>query len=345
MQSKRMRLINNLKLFFIITVLLLICILFCGCIDVYERSPVNLIAISPDGSGLISIDHETVIQIWNITLCNELHQFDWTKTAYITTGPIGVKWFPDNNRFSVMDSIHIRIFQISDFSEEWNSSGGFSYIDTSKEGGIFATSFGAWDLFNYSIITNYNISAFSSKISLSPNGRKLAYLPKSSNSLQIIDTLNNSIIQNFESTGQNITKISSCNALLWSEDENRIAMVANYKNEMEKTYFYLWNSSEGSLIHKNNYSIRTGSADLSPDGTRFISGNLRDWNLTVINAFSGDALFELFVSKRGVSSVDWSPDGSLIAAGSNDGIIKVWNATTGELIQTMMTPKDHRVPT
>jgi len=52
----------------------------------------------------------------------------------------------------------------------------------------------------------------------------------------------------------------------------------------------------------------------------------------------------LGISDKGVSAIDWSSESSIIAAGSYDGVIKVWNATSGELIQTMKTP-EHYAPT
>ena len=36
-----------------------------------------------------------------------------------------------------------------------------------------------------------------------------------------------------------------------------------------------------------------------------------------------------------VTSVDWSPNNLYIATGSQDGIAKIWNAKTGELLQTI----------
>ena len=98
-----------------------------------------------------------------------------------------------------------------------------------------------------------------------------------------------------------------------------------------------WNATTGERIR----SIDVGSADanvprmpmdLTADGTRLVtaSGNaLVLWDVVTTKAlrsFEGHA--------RVVNSVAISPDGTRVAAGSHDGKVRIWNATTGGLVHT-----------
>ncbi len=311
--------------------------------NVYERSEVHLLSFSPDSSKLISCDYEDTIQIWDISSGKELYQFSWTKTAHRTTRPTDIKWLQDGERFAVMDGLNIRIYDVSTHDELWNDSGS-SYLDVSENGRYFASTAGIWDAATYIKISKLNISCTSHLVDLSSSGDKLAYLPFK-NAPEIINTSNRKTIHTLEGMGRNLTDMRFYYELGWSADENILVLLADYKKGDEGVFLYIWETINYSLLSNKIFSLQGGYADLSPDCTKFVYGNLGKGNASVFNAISGESSLALKVSDNGVSSVVWSPDGSLIAAGSNDGIIKVWNATGGELIQTMMTPKDHRVPT
>ena len=44
----------------------------------------------------------------------------------------------------------------------------------------------------------------------------------------------------------------------------------------------------------------------------------------------------------GVAGALWSPDGETIASDSFDGFVKIWDATTGQVIRDLY-PKDHKI--
>ena len=49
------------------------------------------------------------------------------------------------------------------------------------------------------------------------------------------------------------------------------------------------------------------------------------WQVRTLTGHSGE-----------VNSVDWSSDGKWIVSGSNDGLVKIWNAATGALVSSFL---------
>jgi len=82
------------------------------------------------------------------------------------------------------------------------------------------------------------------------------------------------------------------------------------------------------------------SLNISPDGTKLAAGIADNGNGTVyiIDLISGENLLSFWAHPYSVPSMDFSPDGSLLATGAVDRTVRVWNSSTGELIQSL--PQD-----
>ena len=91
-----------------------------------------------------------------------------------------------------------------------------------------------------------------------------------------------------------------------------------------------WHLPEGATARLGKGSIN--EIAYSPDGTRLaVASRIGIW---MYDTETGEAL-DLLAPNTGVESVSFSPDGQILATGNWDGNVRLWHATTGELLQTI----------
>ncbi|MBU0755447.1 MAG: protein kinase, partial [Planctomycetes bacterium] len=95
----------------------------------------------------------------------------------------------------------------------------------------------------------------------------------------------------------------------------------------------IWNI-HGSRIPVLDHGNPIACADVDPEGALAVTVSADDSLAKVWNLETGVLLFKLAEHLNDLFAVTFSHDGSMIATGSYDNTIKIWNARTGELIRS-----------
>ena len=76
---------------------------------------------------------------------------------------------------------------------------------------------------------------------------------------------------------------------------------------------------------------------LSRDGTHLFVSNEDIGTATVLNVLSGKVEHIIPVSRE-PEGIGTSPDGTVVAAGGEDGTVRVYNGANGQLTKTLLPP-------
>jgi WD40 repeat protein len=99
----------------------------------------------------------------------------------------------------------------------------------------------------------------------------------------------------------------------------------------------------GAVRHRipGSVSNSAGPLALSPDAKSLAIGNATGASdVEIVDATSGRTLVTLSGHTRPIGQIAYSPDGSMIATGSSDGTVRIWDPATGRLLLTL----DHPAP-
>ena len=123
------------------------------------------------------------------------------------------------------------------------------------------------------------------------------------------------------------------NSVDFSPDGGRLAS-ASYKEKSTR----LWNTATGELV-----SVLEGiTPRFSPDGSLLLTLNGKDIKLW--EADTGRLKFTLTGHTGNLTDACFSPDGSRIATGSNDGTARVWKTLDGQLVTTLIVRRVKKLP-
>ncbi len=166
-------------------------------------------------------------------------------------------------------------------------------------------------------------------VAWSPNGQRIA-----SGSIgvgQVWDAVNGSHVFTYRGHSSVLDAVWS---VAWSPDGQRIASGSS------DTTVQVWDAADGGNVYTyRGHSNVVNAVAWSPDGQRIASGS-NDTTVQVWDAADGSHVYTYrgHSNYRGgpsntwlgfVNAVAWSPDGTRIASGSDDGTVQVWNATDG----------------
>ncbi len=91
----------------------------------------------------------------------------------------------------------------------------------------------------------------------------------------------------------------------------------------------VWNAKTGQLIRKiPTVTNSIHGIDISPDGRHLIY-HYRFGRLSICDLNTGDVRVHAIGGRRDISSIVFSPDGTLVGVGAGDGSVHIWDAKTG----------------
>jgi uncharacterized protein YjbI with pentapeptide repeats len=134
-------------------------------------------------------------------------------------------------------------------------------------------------------------------------------------------------------------------SLSWSNDSRTLVYVNSYNNFLE-----FWNVVTNTLDWRIDARFNVDDfIDWSPDDKMiavldsYVTGGYPQGEIIV--AESGALIQHLenldnFCGNSGLSSIAWSPDRSMIAGGTDDGTIVIWNAETGGIAHAFEVDPD-----
>jgi WD40 repeat protein len=138
------------------------------------------------------------------------------------------------------------------------------------------------------------------------------------------------------------TKTKQATSVAFSPD-NQLLVTGGFREESTE----LWDTASGQLIAELDGAMRLmadgGEIDPFSSDSRFVfttSGkDARLWD-----AATGRLKFVLRGHEKDVISAAFSPDNMLLATGSEDGTVKLWNTQTGEPITTLTVWRVKKIP-
>lgn len=128
-------------------------------------------------------------------------------------------------------------------------------------------------------------------------------------------------------------------ALAWSPDGGRLAVAAG-------NYLYLVDPVSRQRFLWSKIGALTTDLAFSPGGDQLAAGSrdgfLRIWSLDsrkvtlADELYSPDLLWSTLAHRKGLNSLDYSPDGLLLVSGGNDGMARIWSSVDGTPVASII---------
>ena len=299
-------------------------------------SGIGDIAISPDGKRLVSVSADKTARVWDMETGALLMTLDGHRgtlgsvafspdgSQIVTGGESGAKgssgivtiWDAVNGTESITFFGHLRRVTGVVFSPD-----GEGIISGSFDGTIKMWEPGVDHTVPVSLTGRHDSMAFSRDGDYIVTGGK-------DKTVRVWDAVTHSELMKIEGAGGQVSMSPDTKRII-STDGNDICV---------------WDTSSGKkLMTLSGHERGIWSVAYSPDGTRIVSGSLdktvRIWDantgaeLMTLRGHGDSPLMADFISP--VASVAFSPNGTLIASGSYDYTVKIWNAKTGAEVMTM----------
>ena len=231
----------------------------------------------------------------------------------------------------------LEILQIPDFitSSPSQCSVAFSPDGKFLSGVCYQNTIPVWDAQSGQLIRSLESSpAHDVAVAFSPDGKQIA-TGGIAGSIRLWDSY----------TGQKLQTIGPLSSPIWelvfSPDGTKLTS-ASFNRSSAASGIHLWNTTNGDLVwdYENDAKLlRVLSVDYSPDGKTLAYGTFD--SVLILDAENG-TLIKLWPIPSHVGDLAFSADGRLLATGSDDHLIRLWETSNYEL-QTTLYGHSHYV--
>jgi len=278
---------------------------------------------SPDGSKVGTASGDDYAKIWNPETGENLYTFsghsanvgsmDWcpTDNNKVVTGSNSAKVWDVNN------GIVVSTYDPGDYVHPvvWSPDGSKIACGVGKEVKVWNASTGE-ELMSLPADSHRVVS-----VDWSPDGSKIVsseYVFPNPSVIKIWDAATGSELHSYTPHSHGVKSVR------WSPDGSLIAS-GSFDHSVK-----IWYPDNGTVILTWSKTLLwITSVAWSPDGSMIaISGNddnPTDEHAKVIDAKTGDLLFNLMGHISEVTSIVWSPDGTKLLTGSSDNTAKIWD--------------------
>lgn len=300
-------------------------------------SPVAAVAFSPDGQLLASGSYGQVA-IWDLS-AGKL-----AKVLHNVLGAVNdLRFSPDGKILAVAGGQpsakgDLRVYQTSDWKllgvlrghDDVVFSVAFSPNGKQLASASFDHLLGVWDVEQLKLVKTYKAhSDFVYAVAFAPSGQHL-YSASKDRTVQITDL----------ATGKSVFTFSGMD-----QDVMAVAVSPDGKNVVSsgfETGIYWWNPQTGERVKvQGGHGVAVHELAFSKDGKKLVSAG-GDRTVRIWDGQAGTVVRTISVGSI-VYAAAISPNNKLIAAGSFDGITRVYDEATGRQLASLVTVRGEGV--
>jgi WD40 repeat protein/HEAT repeat protein len=289
-------------------------------------------AFSPDGKTVAAVDDSAGVVLYDVETRKVFKEFRGGPAA----GHAALVWMPDGEALAVagMDG-RIRVFSITGFTRAVlpGHTRPVLGLAFSRKGGLLASASADRTVRFWKTDTQHEVHGGR------PGHAGAVYgVAFTADDTRLVSAGDDGTVRFWDRAGGRPSEApvrghtSGVRSLAFSRDGSRFAT-----GGFDLRIHVYQSGRPGSFLTLTGHAREVTSLAFSPDGTRLVSGagegdnTVRAWKL----ADGKDAFPPAEVFTKGVNSVDWSPDGRLLAAGADDAATKILSAADGKVVAEM----------
>ena len=292
-----------------------------------HTSYVNSVAVTPDGSTIISGSSDNTVRVWAASTGEELQKLEG-HTSYVYS----VAVTPDGSKIisgSYDNSVRVWDTSTSIVSQTLQGhTESVNAVAVTPDGSKVVSGSADKSIRVWATSTGEQLHSLEGHtepvkaVAVTPDGSKVV-TGSDDMTVRIWDTSTGAELQKLEGHTSYVTTVAV------SPDGSKI-ISGSFDNTLR-----VWDVSTGKVVHMlEGHAFDVNTAAVTPDGSRIISGSC-DHTVRVWDASTGKELRKLEGHTADVNAVAVTPDGSRIISGSRDKTVRVWDAATGKELQLL----------